>query len=124
MTTSALLERTKAEADQKLKAVSEEAQSRQRELKSEIQAQAVRHSQAMQEIIQASQTKEAELKQQLHAMESKLASFEAKAREAVDAEKTASLAKQVELVTQIEQSQRHLERVLELYAKEKGKTRI
>ena len=109
--------------DLNIKVVSEEAKVRQRELKSEIQAQAARHSKEIQKLMNASKTREAELKQQLFLLEGELQAVEAMAQRDLDAERTASLAKQVELVEQIEQSQRHLDKVLGLLANERAKSR-
>jgi DNA repair exonuclease SbcCD ATPase subunit len=100
-----------------------EAQLRQRELKTEIQALAVRHVTEVQELEEAAKMREDELAERLRSVENQLQTFESKAREALEREKRDSLAKQESLVAQIEQSQRHLEKVLELYAQEKAKNK-
>jgi golgin subfamily B member 1 len=113
--------RESSDSEDKHRTLSLESQLRQRELKSEIQALAVRHVMEIQEVEEAAKFKEDELSKKLRSLQETLQNFESKAHEALEQEKRASLLKQESLVAQIEQSQRHLEKVLELYAQEKGK---
>jgi hypothetical protein len=120
---AAQMPRDTRESEEKLRAASDEAQLRQRELKSEIQALAVRHVMEVQELENKAKSREDELTQKVRSLEGQLQSFESKAREALEREKQASLVKQENLVAQIEQSQRHLQKILEMYEQEKAKNK-